>query len=239
MRRKKKNIYNISFLKYMPINGDTQCLTQADLRYNTTMFCQSASRFFLFLLLCSRARVTWVHFYGPHYYGEGGMTNRGKQQISSSKDGIHFWGKGKRKKKLRIIPDEKKSSPTNYEQINSVNNGSTWNLDQTIYHHSETIPLLYMHAHVLAHMRTLTGRERQNHQLCASPAGPGRACNSGWRALTTMLMFGRKSASYCTHKAATAAICNSDRRRVKKIRCFAATKGLDATDLLRPNQPQF
>lgn len=144
MRRKKKNIYNISFLKYMPINGDTQCLTQADLRYNTTMFCQSASRFFLFLLLCSRARVTWVHFYGPHYYGEGGMTNRGKQQISSSKDGNHFWGKGKRKKKLRIIPDEKKSSPTNYEQINSVNNGSTWNLDQTIYHHSLKQSLCYI-----------------------------------------------------------------------------------------------
>jgi len=47
--------------------------------------------------------------------------------------------------------------------------------------------------------------------LGASPAGPGRAFNRGWRALTTMLMFGRKSASYCTHKAATAAICNEDK----------------------------
>ena len=33
------------------------------------------------------------------------------------------------------------------------------------------------------------------------------AFNRGWSALTTMLMFGRKSASYCTHNAATAAIC--------------------------------
>lgn len=40
-------------------------------------------------------------------------------------------------------------------------------------------------------------------QLC----GPERACNRGFRALTKMLIFGRKSASYCTHKAATAANC--------------------------------
>ena len=52
---------------------------------------------------------------------------------------------------------------------------------------------------------------RKNYMLGASPAGPGRAFNRGWRALTTMLMFGRKSASYCTHKAATAAICNEDK----------------------------
>ena len=30
---------------------------------------------------------------------------------------------------------------------------------------------------------------------------------SGWRAFTTMLMFGLNSDSYCTHKAATAASC--------------------------------
>jgi hypothetical protein len=32
--------------------------------------------------------------------------------------------------------------------------------------------------------------------------------SSGDNALTTMLIFGRNSASYCTHKAATAASCN-------------------------------
>lgn len=49
------------------------------------------------------------------------------------------------------------------------------------------------------------------YELGVSPAGPGLAFNRGWRALTTMLMFGRKSASYCTHKAATAAIYNQDK----------------------------
>lgn len=44
------------------------------------------------------------------------------------------------------------------------------------------------------------------HKLGASPGGPDRVFSSGWSALTTMLMFGLKSASYCTHKAATAAI---------------------------------
>lgn len=98
---------------------------------------------------------------------------------------------------------------------------------------SETIPSLYLHAHMSAHMHTLTGRERDReiHVLGVSPAGPCLAFNSGWRALTTMLMFGRKSASYCTHKAATAAICNSDKQRVNNIRCFGAKKGLEPTDL--------
>lgn len=35
---------------------------------------------------------------------------------------------------------------------------------------------------------------------------PDRLCSKGLRALTTMLMLGRKSPSYCTHRAATAAI---------------------------------
>jgi hypothetical protein len=39
-----------------------------------------------------------------------------------------------------------------------------------------------------------------------SGAGVG-GFRSGWRALTTMLIFGRNSASYCTHNAATAASC--------------------------------
>lgn len=47
--------------------------------------------------------------------------------------------------------------------------------------------------------------------LAAAVATAGRLldrlCSNGLRALTTMLMLGRKSASYCTHRAATAAIC--------------------------------
>lgn len=35
---------------------------------------------------------------------------------------------------------------------------------------------------------------------------PGRLCSKGFRALTTILMLGRNSPSYCTHRAATAAI---------------------------------
>jgi hypothetical protein len=46
------------------------------------------------------------------------------------------------------------------------------------------------------------------HKRCGvSLVGPDRGFDRGCRALTTMLIFGRKSASYCTHKAATAAIC--------------------------------
>lgn len=37
------------------------------------------------------------------------------------------------------------------------------------------------------------------------PAGADCAFNRGRRAFTIILMFARKSASYCTHKAATAA----------------------------------
>ena len=48
-------------------------------------------------------------------------------------------------------------------------------------------------------------------------AGAG-AFNSGWRALTTMLMFGRNSASYCTHNAATAAIC-INKNITENIKC--------------------
>jgi len=40
-----------------------------------------------------------------------------------------------------------------------------------------------------------------------------RAFSRGWRAFTTMLMFGRKSASYCTHNAATAANYLKDARK--------------------------
>lgn len=58
-------------------------------------------------------------------------------------------------------------------------------------------------------MQTDTVNEmNRTYEFDASPDGPGRAFNRCWRALTTMLMFGRKSASYCTHKAATAANCN-------------------------------
>jgi hypothetical protein len=66
----------------------------------------------------------------------------------------------------------------------------------------------YMHYHTLRLWR-------KNYMPTDSPAGPGRAFSRGWRALTTMLMFGRKSASYCTHKAATAAICNEDTESLK------------------------
>lgn len=48
---------------------------------------------------------------------------------------------------------------------------------------------------------------RSFHVWPLSPVGPERVFNRGWSAFTTMLIFGRKSASYCTHKAATAAIC--------------------------------
>jgi len=46
-----------------------------------------------------------------------------------------------------------------------------------------------------------------NSMTCqALESGPaGFALRSGWRAFTTIVMFGRKSASYCTHSAATAA----------------------------------
>jgi len=39
--------------------------------------------------------------------------------------------------------------------------------------------------------------------FCSEPAG--LELRSGWRALTTIVMFGLKSASYCTQSAATAA----------------------------------
>jgi len=35
---------------------------------------------------------------------------------------------------------------------------------------------------------------------------------SGWSALTTMLIFGLNSASYCTHSAATAASCMANNK---------------------------
>jgi len=37
--------------------------------------------------------------------------------------------------------------------------------------------------------------------------GVERVFSRGCKAFTIMLMFGRNSASYCTHNAATAAIC--------------------------------
>jgi len=46
------------------------------------------------------------------------------------------------------------------------------------------------------------------HLLQLSGAGAGAGVfRSGWSALTTMLIFGLNSASYCTHSAATAASC--------------------------------
>lgn len=49
-------------------------------------------------------------------------------------------------------------------------------------------------------------RRKTGSFLQVSGAGAG-GFNSGWRAFTTMLIFGRNSASYCTHNAATAASC--------------------------------
>ena len=45
------------------------------------------------------------------------------------------------------------------------------------------------------------------HLLQLSGAAGAGDFRSGWSALTTMLMFGLNSASYCTHSAATAASC--------------------------------
>ncbi|URE38699.1 STYKc [Musa troglodytarum] len=46
------------------------------------------------------------------------------------------------------------------------------------------------------------------HSPGPSPGWPDRVFSRGCSALTTILMFGLKSASYCTHKAATAANCS-------------------------------
>nr|GMD66660.1 hypothetical protein Iba_chr12cCG17140 [Ipomoea batatas] len=49
-----------------------------------------------------------------------------------------------------------------------------------------------------------------NYHVCPAPTSPpipGRVFRRGWSAFTTMPMFGLKSASYCSHKAATAANC--------------------------------
>lgn len=49
-------------------------------------------------------------------------------------------------------------------------------------------------------------RHKYIHISYAWASGPaGFELSSGWRAFTTMVMFGRKSASYWTHNAATAA----------------------------------
>ncbi|MCI33721.1 hypothetical protein A2U01_0054938, partial [Trifolium medium] len=50
--------------------------------------------------------------------------------------------------------------------------------------------------------------------LQVSGAGAG-AFRSGWSALTTMLILGLNSASYCTHSAATAASC-----MINDIHCY-------------------
>lgn len=55
-------------------------------------------------------------------------------------------------------------------------------------------------------------RPRQNQVFRVSPDGPARAFKRGWSAFTTMLMLGRKSASYCTQSAATAANCSQERQ---------------------------
>jgi hypothetical protein len=47
----------------------------------------------------------------------------------------------------------------------------------------------------------------QFYSLPYSACCVGLTVSRGCSAFTTMLMFGRKSASYCTHRAATAAIC--------------------------------
>ena len=83
-------------------------------------------------------------FTDPTIMGKGGWQTGVSNTSVQVKMATIFGGREKEKKKLRIIPDKEKSSPTNYEQINSVNNGSTWNLDQTIYHHSLKQSLCYI-----------------------------------------------------------------------------------------------
>jgi len=67
-----------------------------------------------------------------------------------------------------------------------------------------------MTEHHTHHVDSKRNKKWGAHELGASQLAPAPALglfDRGWSALTTMLMFGRKSASYCTHNAATAAIC--------------------------------
>ena len=61
-----------------------------------------------------------------------------------------------------------------------------------------------------------------------------RAFSRGWRAFTTMLMFGRKSASYCTHNAATAANYLKDTR--KQISISSSMTSVSRQKLNEENQ---
>jgi hypothetical protein len=60
------------------------------------------------------------------------------------------------------------------------------------------------------------------HQLSTAGGGAGvGVClltSSGDKALTTMLILGRNSASYCTHKAATAASCIGTKQWYDRMR---------------------
>lgn len=57
-------------------------------------------------------------------------------------------------------------------------------------------------------LQVATNRKMKDiHIFGFSLGAPDLAVRSGCKAFTTMLMFGRKSASYCTHRAATAASC--------------------------------
>jgi hypothetical protein len=111
------------------------------------------------------------------------------------------------KRKSRVIQMGGKAAPQIMNN-SSVNNGSICQpCSNNLPTLTETIHSIYLHySHVCTNAHA---RDREVYKLGVSPACPGRAFNSGWRALTTMLMFGRKSDSYCTHKAATAAIYKS------------------------------
>ena len=61
-----------------------------------------------------------------------------------------------------------------------------------------------------------------------------RAFSRGWRAFATMLMFGRKSASYCTHNAATAANYLKDTR--KQISISSSMTSVSRQKLNEENQ---
>jgi len=121
------------------------------------------------------------------------MNKSHSQNISSF---IHIWERWYTKKSY-----DNMDRFTQYEKIKCASNNGSLGNDVKMFC-SGMPPFTCTNIHWAG---------RKNYMLGASPAGPSRAFNRGWRALTTMLIFGRKSASYCTHKAATAAICNEDK----------------------------
>lgn len=81
---------------------------------------------------------------------------------------------------------------------------------------------------------------KRPHELVGSPPGPGRALSRGWRAFTTMPIFGLKSASYWRHKAATAAIYIWHKELRKTISCIVfAIVWVCSCNMLKNNIIQF